>query len=93
MSNIYDLLNDQPDLQKLIKYYYYMSLIPEQRWYNYKSVVAKLDSAFTNCREHMRVMLGGSDAYNEISLIRVFNDFYGEDWVRCKLMGGKLTQI
>ena len=94
MSNIYDLLNDQPDLQKLVKYYYYVSLIPEQRQHNHKLAIGELDRAFTNCRQHMQEMLGGSDeddiidfmvasapvAYNKCSFKYVFNDFYGEDW-------------
>ena len=105
MTQVYDMLNLQPDLQELIKYFYYESIIQENRRKNYKSVIDNLDSAFTNCRQHMQLKLGVCDedyiinfmieeyysagekrgfycqGYDEISLRRVFNNFYGAEWL------------
>ena len=94
MSKIYDLLNDQSELQELIRYYYYVSLIPEQRVKaNHKLVIGELDRAFTNCRLHMVEVIGEYDedgiidfmvtmapvAYNKCDFKYVFK-FYGDDW-------------
>ena len=90
MNKIYDLLNDQPHLQELIRDFYYKQMAKA----NYKLVIGQLDSAFKNCRQHMVEVIGECDedeiidfmvtnapgAYNKCNLNYVFNGFYGDDW-------------
>ena len=94
MSKIYDRLNDKLNLQELIKYYYYISLIPEQREANHKLAVDELNTAFTNCRLHMVEVIGEYDedgiidfmvtnapmTNNRCNFKYIFNSFYGDDW-------------
>ena len=64
ISKIYDRLNDQPNLQKLIRDSYYDTLISEQRKNNianHKLAIGELNRAFENCRQHMKEDIGECD--------------------------------
>ena len=94
MSKIYDLLNDQPHLQELIRDSYYKQMAKanhkQMAKANHKLAIGELDRAFTNCRLHMVEVIGEYDedgiidfmvtsAYNS-DFRYVFRGFYGKDW-------------
>lgn len=65
MSKIYDLLNDQPHLQELIRDSYYKlirdSYYKQMAKANHNLAIGELDRAFTNCRQHMVEVIGEYD--------------------------------
>jgi len=74
-ANIYDRLNEQPQLQEIIKSHYYAEILRDQAKENNVHVIDQLNYAYSNAKKHQKELYGGPDDDNMLDFMKENGNF------------------
>jgi hypothetical protein len=74
-ADIYDMLNEQPHLQEIIRQSYYDDVLREESKENKSRVIDQLNYVFKNVRIHQIELFGDSDEEYILGTMKEFGGF------------------